>query len=156
MESYTVHYGFSQSFSFPAKDAFDWSMDYREDDMARMGLEGTRKIQSVNKDTLIITDTIFTRGKSEVKRRLIRIYPERLMMVNTRISRVCKYSQFIYEFVPLEEKKSRLDFTGAHVFYGKKPSSSKLASLARKMSEEDGMVWKYLAKAMQKDLSEPR
>lgn len=156
MESYTVHYSFSQPFDFPAKDAFEWSMDYRDDDMARMGLKGTRKIERLNDDTLIVTDTIFSGTKREPKRRLIRIYPERLTMVNTRLSSTDRHSQFIYEFVSLEEKKSRLDFSGAHVFYGKKPSPSKLSTLARKMAEEDGTVWKHLAAAMEKDLSRPR
>lgn len=152
MQSYSVHYRFSQEFDFPAKDAFDWSMDYREDDMQRMGLQGGRKIEPVNDDTLIVTDTIIKRGKQNKKRRLIRIYPELLMMVNTRLSEANKHSQFIYNFVPIDKSRSRLDFSGSQVFYGRNPGPNKIKSLANKMASEDAMIWKHLARAMKKDL----
>lgn len=152
MDSYSVHYKFSQHFDFPAKDAFEWSMDYDEDDMALMEKKGTRSINRINRDTLILTDTFFMGDKKEVKQRLIRIYPERLTMVNTRLSAANRHSQFIYEFVSEGKNASRLDFTGAHVFYGKKPPPPTLASLAREMTEGDAEIWKHLAVAMRKDL----
>jgi hypothetical protein len=154
MESYSVHYKFSQHFDFPVKDAFDWSMDYDEDDIARTGKEGTRRIERINGDTLVLTDTFFTGKEKDVRRRLIRIYPERLTMINTRLSAGSRHSQFIYEFVSEGKKSSRLDFTGAHVFYGKKPSPSKVAALAREMTEGDADIWKRLAAEMKNDLSQ--
>jgi len=152
MDSYSVHYKFSQHFDFSAKEAFDWSVDYRRDDIPLLGKAGGRGIRRINRDTLILTDTFFTSRKPEIKRRLIRMYPERLTMVNTRVSPKDRYSQFIYEFVP-EGHGSRLDFTGAHVFYGKRPSPSKVAALTRELTEEDADIWKRLALAMKKDLS---
>jgi hypothetical protein len=153
VNSYSVHYKFSQHFDFPAKDAFDWSMDYDEGDIARFGKHGKRKIERINEDTLILTDMYLSGSSREVKRRLIRIYPELLTMVNTRLSETNRHSQFIYEFVPEGEKGSRLDFTGSHVFAGRKPSPSKIASLARGMAEEDAGGWRRLAAEMKKDLS---
>lgn len=150
--SFSVYYTFSQEFDFPAKDAFDWSMDYKEDDLERMGLRGSRKIERLNDETLVVTDTYFGRGKRISKRRLIRIYPELLTMVNTRISEANRYSQFIYKFVPLDNSRSRLDFSGSHVFYERNPGPSKIKSLANKMASEDSTIWKNLARAMKEDL----
>lgn len=153
MDTYSVHYKFSQRFDFSAEAAFAWSADYDEGDMARLGRNGTRKIEKINNDTLILTDTAFTGRKTDVKKRMIRIYPELLMLVNTRISAADRYSQFIYQFVPEGENRSRLDFFGAHVLYDKKPSQSKVADLARRMAEDDAAIWKRLAVEMKKDLS---
>jgi len=153
MRSYSVHYKFSQHFDFPANEAFEWSMDYDKDDIARMGKEGTRRIKKINQDTLVLTDILTSGRRPDVKRRLVRIYPELLTMVNTRLSAGSRYSQFIYEFVPEGKNSSRLDFTGAHVFYGKKPSPSKLEELAHEMAEDDAQIWKHLAEEMKKNLA---
>ncbi len=151
--SYSVHYKFSQRFGFPARDAYNWSMDYRSDDIERMGERGTRRIRRINDDTLVLTDTLFSdKGGRVSKRRLIRMYPELLTMVNTRLSADGIHSQFIYQFVDEGEGRSRLDFTGAQVFYGEKPTASKLESLAREMAKEDSAVWVRLAAAMKNDL----
>jgi hypothetical protein len=151
--SFSVHYSFSQRFDFPAKDAYEWSMDYRTDDIATMGKKGTRRIQKINDDTLVITDTIKQADGGRVRKvRLIRMYPEILMMVNTRLSEDGLHSQFVYDFVEEGKDRSRLDFTGSQVFYGEKPSPSKTKSLAKEIAEEDAQIWVVLAKAMKEDL----
>ena len=151
--SYTVHYRFSQHFDFPAKVAYSWSMDYRSDDLSRMAEKGTRKIKRINDDTLMLTDTYFLENGGRLsKRRLIRMYPEILTMVNTRVSKDARHSQFIYQFVDEGEGKSRLDFTGAQVFYGERPAQSRLDAMARKLSKEDSAAWVHLASAMKEDL----
>jgi hypothetical protein len=152
--SYSVHYNFSQRFDFPARAAYDWSMDYRTDDIERMGKRGTRKIQRINDDTLVLTDTFFLdKGERVSKRRLIRMYPELLTMVNTRLSADGLHSQFVYQFVDEGQGRSRLDFRGAQVFYGEKPAPSKIAALAKEMAKEDSAIWVTFAKAMKDDLS---
>jgi len=84
------------------------------------------------------------------------MYPELLTMVNTRLSSDGIHSQFIYQFVDEGEGTSRLDFTGAQVFYGEKPAASKLASLAREIAKEDSAAWVRLAAAMKGDLGAQR
>jgi hypothetical protein len=151
--SYSVHYGFSQRFEYPARDAYEWSMDYRTDDMERMGKKGSRRIERINEDTLVLTDTFFPEtGRRITKRRLIRMFPELLTMVNTRLSSDGLHSQFIYAFVDEAGGKSRLDFTGSQVFCGEKPAPSKIASLASEMAKEDSAIWVALAGAMREDL----
>ena len=157
LASYSVHYGFSQPFEVPARDAYEWSMDYRPDDIERMGKRGTRRIRRINEDTLVITDTFLQDdGGRVVKRRLVRMYPELLTMVNTRLSADGLHSQFIYAFVEDGEGRSRLNFTGAQVFYGKRPSASRIASLAKEMAREDSAIWVRLAAAMEGDLGTSR
>jgi hypothetical protein len=152
--SYSVHYGFVQPFKFSAKEAYEWSMDYRTDDFELMGKRATRKIDRLNEDTLVLTDTFLQeKGRPVVKRRLIRMYPELLTMVNTRISRDNIHSQFVYQFEDDSKGGSFLRFTGSHVFYGRRPTPAKLAALAGGMKKEDSAIWVKLNEAMNRDLA---
>jgi hypothetical protein len=153
MPSYTVHYRFSQSFPFPAEDAFAWAADYDAGDLALMGLDGRREIERIDRDTVVLNDIFFAAGRTTKKRRLIRIFPELLMLTNTRLSASNKHSQFIYQFVAEGKKGSRLDFTGAQVERSKtRPSPSKIATLASEYARVDSALWVNLAEAMGKDL----
>jgi hypothetical protein len=153
MPSYTVHYRFSQSFPFPAEDAFAWAADYDAGDLALMGLDGRREIERIDRDTVVLNDIFFAAGRTTKKRRLIRIFPELLMLTNTRLSASNKHSQFIYQFVAEGKKRSRLDFTGAQVERSKTgPSPSKIEALASDYARVDSALWVNLAEAMGKDL----
>ena len=99
MHYYTVHYKFSQSFPFPVQAAYDWATDYDEEDLSLMGLQGKREIERVDGDTLVLYDTFFSDGRTTKKKRLVRLFPELLMLTNTRLAGPMKHSQFIYQFV---------------------------------------------------------
>ena len=152
MNSYSVHFKFSQHFDFPPEEAYKWCTDYEPGDIRLQGKDGVRKVQWINEDTVILTDTSFTGTRKVARRKLIRLYPERLSWTNTRISPEGRHSQFLYEIVA-EKGGSRLDFTGSQVVLGKRPSSAKLAALAAKEVKEDSASWRNLARAMAKDLS---
>ncbi len=152
MNSYSVHFKFSQHFDFPAEKAYRWCTDYEPGDIKLQGNEGVRKIRWVNEDTVLLTDIGFTGAKKTAKRKLVRLYPERLTWTNTRVSPEGRQSQFLYEIVA-EEKGSRLDFTGSMVFAGKRHTTAKLAALAADLVKEDSATWRNLAKAMANDLS---
>lgn len=152
MESYTVHFRFSQHFDFPAKAAFEWCTDYDARDIERMGGHGRRRVERVNDDTFILTDAYEGEKPGASKRKLVRLYPETLSWTNTRISAGGMYSQFLYTIVP-EAGGSRLDFTGSQLFAGRKPGTSRLAEAARRLAAEDGASWRRLAEAMSKELS---
>ena len=153
MQWYTVHYEFSQRFSVPASDAYAWAIDYDAEDISLMGLNGKREIERIDKYTLILNDTFFAGGKTTKKKRLIRLFPELLMLTNTRLSGPNKFSQFVYQFVAEGKHRSRLRFTGAQVNKSKtRPSPSKIEALAREYAAADSALWVNLAAAMERDL----
>jgi tRNA splicing ligase len=157
LQSYTVHYRFSQRFSVPAKDAFAWAIDYDTEDINLMGLNGKRDIERIDKYTLILDDTFFAGGRTTKKRRLIRLFPELLVLTNTRLSGPNRYSQFLYQFVDEGKGKSRLDFSGAQVNSSKtRPTPSRIAALGREYARADSALWFNLAEAMERDLGARR
>jgi len=151
MDSYSVHFKFSQHFDFPPEKAYRWCTDYEPGDIELQGKNGIRRVQWINEDTAVLTDTNFAGVKKDAKRKLVRLYPERLSWTNTRISLEGRHSQFLYEIVA-EGGGSRLDFTGSQIFQGEKPSAAKLQAMADELTREDSEVWRNLAKAMAKDL----
>ena len=153
METYSVHYEFSQHFDFPAAEAFRWCTDYAPEDVELMGEKGRRKVKRLNEDTFVLNDKYKTKEGKVVKKRLVRIYPERLSWTNTRVSKDGRYSQFLYQIVAEEGGGSRLDFVGAQIFSGKRPGKPKLDGMAKQLATEDSAAWRNLAKAMAKDLS---
>jgi hypothetical protein len=148
-----VHYGFSQHFDFPPEEAFQWCTDYAPGDIELMGEKGRRKVKRLNDDTLVLDDRYKTKSGEVVKKRLVRIYPERLSWTNTRVSKNGKYSQFLYQIVAEDGGGSRLDFFGSQIFDGKRPRKGELDGMAKQLVAEDSASWRSLAKAMAKDLS---
>ena len=150
MKSFSVHYGFTQHFDFPPRAAYRWCVNYDPGDLKIVGENGVRKIRKLNEDTLILTDTFFTRKGNVVRKRLIKLYPESLSWTNTRVSPEARHSQFLYRILP-EKGGSRLVFTGSQMFPGT-ATASRRAALARKLAGEDVSWWKHFAKAMDADL----
>ena len=155
--SYSVRYRFSQSFKFPARAAYQWCTDFAPDDWTRMGEEGTRKIKPINEDALILIDTVIktdgNRRRPVIKQRLVRLDPDRMAWTNTHLTGPNKHSQFWYQIVAEDEKKSRLDFAGLQVNYGKKrPSAGTIKEMAADLEATDSRAWRLLAKEMHKDL----
>jgi len=157
MVQYTVHYGFSQRFGFPARVAYEWSTDFQENDLARMGEKGKRKVERMDDATLVLTDIVDSGGKRETKVRLVRLYPDSIFWTNTRLSRVGRHSQFLYQIVEEGPKSSRLDFKGALVEEAPKaPTPAELKALSKRYAKEDAQAWVHLAAAMKKDLTPRR
>ena len=154
MESYSLRYQFSQRFNLPARRSYEWCTDFRPDDPARMGLQGTRKIERINDDTLILTDTI--RGQREQKRRLVRLNPDRLAWTGTHLNGSNKFSQFWYQVTAEGTQGSHLEFAGLRVNYGRPPAPSRVAQMAQALAAGDSADWALLAKEMERDLSRPR
>jgi hypothetical protein len=157
VEQFTVHYKFSHRFPFPAQEVYDWATDYQPDDIRLWGGDGARVVERLDGHTLILTDTVRAKGKSETKVRMVRLFPEQLLWTNTRISEAGKYSQFIYQVVAEGPRKSRLDFTGAQIEYAaKRPSPARLSKLAKEIAEKDALIWVGLGEAIAKDLGRRR
>ena len=156
MTSYSVRYKFSQHFAFPAETAYSWCTDYEPDDPARMGENGTRRIKRVNDDTLILTDTTLRETGPVTRQRLVRLHPERLAWTSTHLTGPNKHSQFWYQIVKEGANKSRLDFTGLHVNYGRSPRPVRLKEIAHELAAADSHGWVLLEKEMRKDLRNQR
>lgn len=156
MLSYSVCYEFSQQFDIPERPAFDWCTDYKPDDWTKMGKNGTRRIKHINDDTLILTDTVVGKGGPVTKKRLVRLNPGRLAWTNTHIAGPNKHSQFWYQIIPMDGEKSRLDFIGLQVNYGKRPSVARIAKIAKELKADDSGMWSLLAKEMRKDFRKMR
>ena len=149
----TVSYHFSQRFRVPAEKAFEWTIDFRPDDFSRMGERGSRKVQPISEGTLLLTDTTFPKGKPVRKPKLINIYPDLLLYLNTHVGGPFRNSQFMYRFTPLGRNRSRLDFSGHLVVYSRKPLKPKeIARIAEEERKTDSGIWRHLARAMERDL----
>jgi transposase len=152
MNSYPIRYQFSRSFDVPAKAAYQWCTDYRPDDWRRMGKKGTRRIKRLNEDTLILTDTVEGEGGAVTKKRLVRLNADSLAWTNTHLAGPNKHSQFWYQIVAVGKARSRLDFTGLQVNYGRRPSALRAAEAAKELKEDDSRAWVLLAREMSTDL----
>jgi hypothetical protein len=110
---------------------------------------GKRKIEKLSDDTVILTDT--SNGKV-TKTKLVRLYPKELFWTSTHISGPLKHSQFLYRIAPEGKNRSRLDFVGRQL-ESRMMTKSEARALARKVRKEDSAAWKYLAKALDDELS---
>jgi hypothetical protein len=147
-----LRYGFSQPFGVSPEAAYRWCTDYQPDDWPRMGQKGTREIEWLNEDTVILTDTVTTGSEQVTKQRLVRLHPERLAWTNTHLTGPNRHSQFWYQVVPVGQWGSRLDFTGLQINYGKTPSATRIAAIERELAYDDSKAWVLLAKEMKRDL----
>jgi hypothetical protein len=149
----SVRYKFSQKFDVPASQAYLWCTDYDPKDLDLMGEEGKRRIKRISDDTIILSDKFSKGGKRFTKDKLVRLYPERLFWICTHVAGPAKYSQFMYEVIPLDRSSSRIDFTGLQIDYNEtQPSKKEIAARAAQLKREDSSAWKLLAKAMRRDL----
>jgi hypothetical protein len=149
-----VRYHFSQRFRVPVKKAFAWTIDFRPDDIARMGEKGNRKIEPISEGTFLLTDTTYANGRPVAKPKLINVYPDLLMYLNTHVGGPFRNSQFVYQFTPVGKGMSQLDFAGHLVLYTRKPLGKRaLAKIAESERRVDSEAWKHLARAMEQDLA---
>jgi hypothetical protein len=151
MRAYSVEYNFNQRFSVPARQAFNWCVDYQPSDLSLMNESGTRRIRKLNEDTILLKETR-TRQKTVTKTKLVRINKTSMSWTNTHVSGPNLHSQFFYRIVPEGKQASRLFFTGLLVCYSVKHLSKRaLRQLAKSERRVDSMAWKHLAKAIERD-----
>jgi hypothetical protein len=157
MPLYGVRFAFRQSFRVPASQAFAWCVDYRSDDLARMGEPGRRTVRRLADGTYLLTDR-FRRpdGRRVTKVKLVRIDAERLSWTGTHLEGPTKYSQFVYQIHRTGPKSSQLEYTGLQIENSpRRPSPKALASRSRVLRAEDAAAWRRLARAMASDLRPP-
>jgi hypothetical protein len=112
-----------------------------------------RHITHITDSTIILKDVFSsTLGKTE-KQKLVQLYPSKLSWTSTHLTGPNKYSQFLYVISPKGKDTSVLDFTGLHLDYEEKTlDKAEAESLAHRLCKDDSNAWKFLAKAMAKEL----
>lgn len=149
--TFSIRYDFSQQFSFPAKQVFEWCTNYTPGDLALMGEKGKRKVEKISKDTFILTDSYPSAGGSVRKKRMVNLYPDTLSWIGTHLIGKTKYSQFLYRVSAEGPATSRVYFTGLQIEYDDK-KKSRAAAIAQELKKEDSHAWELLAQEMEKDM----
>ena len=145
----SLRFRFTQRFRRPAREVYAWATDYSPDDPAAMGLPGSRRVERLGADAVLLTDRFGAPGKRVAKKKLVRLYPERLSWTNTHLSGPNRHSQFLYELVPDGPRACHLVFTGSQVSHPPKALSPKQArALAQEVRDQDAALWKRLAAAL--------
>ena len=128
MQMSSISYEFNQRFAVPAREAFDWSTDYRTDDLALMGEKGKRRIKRITEDTIILEERVTQEDRRIRKVKLVKlnartlswhnIQSEQLLVSRRTITRERKTVKDVTEiFQPQPEQpawkanKDRRDFT---------------------------------------------
>ena len=151
MRAYSVKYDFNQRFSVPARQAFNWCIDYQPSDLSLMNESGTRRILKLNEGTILLKETTHQNEKAVTKTKLVRINKTSMSWTNTHVSGPNLHSQFLYTIVPEGKRASRLFFTGLLVCYSVKHLSKRaLRHIAKSERRVDYVAWKHLAKAMER------
>lgn len=65
MRILTINYSFTQHFEFPAEQAYDWCTNYSSQDLELMHENGSRNIQRISKDVVLLRDS-FLNGKKKI------------------------------------------------------------------------------------------
>ena len=153
--AYSVKYGFNQTLSASAREAFDWCTDYQPYDFALMKEQGKRSIRKINDDTILLTEQIRKGKRTEKKTKLVRLNRPELSWTNTHISGPNKHSQFLYRIEPEGKNRSRLFFRGLLICYSRERlTRSELKKIGKQEREGDSTVWRHLAAALRQDIAD--
>jgi len=151
----SVKYSFRQHFNIPAREAYEWCTDYTPEDQALMQEKNAeREVQHVAENVRILTDTYVDENNRAVKEKLVCLYPDQLFWTSTHVAGPNKHSQFLYQIIPENKKRSCLRFVGLHLDYRIKEDISRkeIDGISRKLRKIDSETWKILAKEMEKEL----
>jgi hypothetical protein len=151
---YSLRYHFSQIFSIPPLEAYNWCTNYDSNDLTLMHQNGKREITHLTENTIILTDSFSNEKETIKKNKLVQLYPDRLSWTNTHLSGPNKYSQFLYEIKPENKSSSKLNYVGLQLEYKKPIKLGKKEMEAREIEQrnQDAAVWKIIAKEMEKEL----
>jgi hypothetical protein len=154
--SQSIHYHFSQCFNVPALKAYEWCINYDPQDHELMRVNAKREILCISDSTIVLTDVYYDKKQGIRKQKLVCLYPKQLTWTSTHLTGPNKYSQFLYQIVPENERACRLDFTGLQIQYVSKKrfNRKEIELLAEKLRSEDSAVWRLLATEMEKEFRE--
>ncbi len=151
---YSVRYHFVQCFSVPARQAYDWCIDFNSADFQLIGNStGARQVDRLADCTVLLTDTFQTKTGKVIKQKLIQLYPDKLFWTSTHLLGINKCSQVIYQILADSNDSSHLNFEAIYLnnkIANLNPAQAKL--MADNLCMQDIEVWQLLAKVMEKEL----
>jgi hypothetical protein len=153
-------YTFTTPLAAPRAPAYRWATDYRPTDFRLAGFSGTRTVEHLAKNLVLLTDSFDSDpfdaqpGARTVKVKLVHLYPDRWAWTATHLSGPVQHSQFLYHLTPRGPQGSVLHFTGSQVERVPRPPSPRaLERRTRELRHEDSQLWVRLSAALAKDLS---
>jgi hypothetical protein len=140
--------------------AYRWATDYRPNDFELSGIKGSRKVEPLADDLILLTDSFEADpfdprpGARTVKIKLVHLFPDRWRWTATHLAGPAKYSQFLYELASRGPAASTLHFTGNQVEpVDARPTQSSIRRRAQELRREDSQLWASLSAALARDLS---
>ena len=149
----SVLYKFQLHLNATPAEALAWATDYRPDDIKLLGRKGSRKVDRIDGDTMILTDTAIADDGTKVRgKKLIKIYRDRMMWTNTSLDGPMRHAQVLYEITADGAKGARLTFTGHRVHDGTPMTAREKRALSAQFAKKGAAHWKQIAQVMTKDL----
>jgi hypothetical protein len=157
-----VTYQFTKPLAAPRDRAYAWATDYRPSDFRIARFSGTRQVDWLAENLVLLTDTFredpfnATRGAPTVKVKLVHLYPTRWSWTATHLSGPARYSQFLYRLSAHGPAASALHFMGSQVEeVDHAPDRAALLARGRELRREDSGLWDRLSAALAKELAKP-
>ena len=75
MVKISLRHGFRQKLRVPARAAYTWCTDFRNDDSRLFSERMRRNVQQISEDTVVMTDLTYPGGRPRRIRRLVRMDP---------------------------------------------------------------------------------
>ena len=153
MVKISLRYGFRQKLRVPARAAYAWATDFRNDDGRLFSQTMRRSVRRIAEDAIVMTDLTYPEGRPRRIRRLVRMDPQRMSWTNTHLNGPFRHSQFWYRIVPEGPRACRLEFDGLMLEdVPKAMSSSEIARRARENQVHDSTEWRRcLAPALESE-----
>lgn len=151
-------YTFSMRLDAPIDWAYKWATDYRPDDVQISGHSGTRQVEWLTDNLVLLTDDFQSppfdpaAGVPGVKARLVHLYPQRHMWVSNHVSGPALHSEFLYELLPRDARSSTFRFTGSQVEAVRDaPTRASIAARSKALRSGDAQLWKNFAALLRAD-----
>jgi hypothetical protein len=152
-----ISYRFTIRLPVGRRAAFDWATDYRDDDFGIMGFCGGRKVDRLDHDLILLTDSFDSdpfdknAGSRTTKVKLVHLFPERFSWTATHVEGPARFSQFLYQLRPNGANACTLEFRGNQVEpVRRKPTASARRRRAQELRREDSQLWHRLSKGLGK------
>jgi hypothetical protein len=150
-----LSYHFSTKLAAPRPRAYRWATDYRSDDFELGKLNGTRKVERLADDLILLTDSFqedpfnARPGAPTVKVKLVHLFPDEWKWTSTHIAGPAKYSQFLYELTARGPGASTLHFSGNQVeSVARRPTPASIRLRTQELRREDSQLWARLSAAL--------